>query len=174
MLTIFQYRRINHSLRFSNGWFFVGRPTLEELRLNLRAIMETRSDYRYEAYNTPEVQQIRIPQQTWENGAPLLGENGLPVGQGIVRWFDLQSGNGMIVRDGTQDEIFFNFTAIPGLCGYSCADHRYVCDRDGDRHRNQLVSSGCASYFPGWSWDFVLEHHARFPRTSHLPSIAPA
>jgi peroxiredoxin/cold shock CspA family protein len=97
-----------------NGWFLVGRPTLEELRLDLRAIMETRSDYRYEAYNTPEIQQIRIPQQVWENGAPSLGENGLPVGQGIVRWFDLQSGNGMIVRDGTQDEIFFNFTAIPG------------------------------------------------------------
>lgn len=45
-----------------NGWFFIGRPTLEELRLNLREIMETFSNYRYEAYNTPEVKKIRIPQ----------------------------------------------------------------------------------------------------------------
>ncbi len=97
-----------------NGWFFVGRPTIEELRLDLRAIMETRSDYRYEAYNTPAVKQIRIPQQAWADGPTPLGARGLPVGQGVVRWFDLPSGNGMIVSDGTKDEIFFNFTAIPG------------------------------------------------------------
>jgi peroxiredoxin/cold shock CspA family protein len=97
-----------------NGWFFVGRPTIEELRLDLRAIMGTRLDYCYEAYNTPAVKQIRIPQQEWADGSTPLGASGLPVGQGVVRWFDLQSGNGMIVRDGTKDEIFFNFTAIPG------------------------------------------------------------
>lgn len=97
-----------------NGWFFVGRPTIEELRHDLRTLMETRSDYRYESYNTPDVKQIRIPQQEWLDGAPPLGTNGLTVGQGIIRWFDLQSGNGMIVRDDTNDEIFFNFTAIPG------------------------------------------------------------
>lgn len=97
-----------------NGWFFVGRPTIEELRHDLRAIMETRSDYRYEAYNTSDVKQIRIPQQDWTDGAPPLGVNHLPVGQGVVRWFDLHSGNGMIARNETDDEIFFNFTAIPG------------------------------------------------------------
>ena len=97
-----------------NGWFFVGRPTIEELRHDLRAMMKTRSDYRYDAYNNPEVKQIRIPQQDWVDGAPLLGVNGLTVGQGIIQWFDLQSGNGMIVRDGMNDAIFFNFTAIPG------------------------------------------------------------
>jgi peroxiredoxin len=67
-----------------NGWFFVGRPTNEELRRDLRAIMENRSDYRYEAYDTPEVRQIRIPQQEWANGAPPLGASGLPVGRGVV------------------------------------------------------------------------------------------
>lgn len=97
-----------------NGWFFVGRPTIEELRQDLRALMETRSDYRYEAYNTPEVKQIRIPQQTWKEGAPSLGANGLPVLQGVVRWFDLKAGSGMIVRDDTGEDVFFNFTAIPG------------------------------------------------------------
>jgi len=97
-----------------NGWFFVGRPTLEELRHDLRAIMETRCDYHYEAYDTLEAKQVRIPQQTWNNGATPLGASGLPVAKGVVRWFDLKAGSGMIVRDDTGEEIFFNFTAIPG------------------------------------------------------------
>lgn len=97
-----------------NGWWYVGRPTLEELRHDLRAIMARRRDYTYEAYATAEVQQVRIPQQAWADGAPELGANGLPVIPGVVRWFDLASGNGGIVRDDTGEEVFFNFTAIPG------------------------------------------------------------
>ncbi|MCC5639791.1 cold shock domain-containing protein [Nostoc sp. CHAB 5844] len=97
-----------------NGWFFVGRPTIEELRQDLRAIMQLRLDYCYEAYNTPAVKQIRIPQQEWANGIPNLGANGFPVGQGIVRWFDIKTGNGMIARDEDGIDVFFNFTAIPG------------------------------------------------------------
>jgi peroxiredoxin/cold shock CspA family protein len=97
-----------------NGWYFVGRPTNEELRHDLRTIMETRSDYRYEAYDTPEVRRVRIPQQEWENGVPSLGANGLPVAQGVVRWFDLNAGVGVIARNGSGDEVFFHFTALPG------------------------------------------------------------
>ncbi len=97
-----------------NGWYFVGRPTTEELRHDLRAIMETRSDYRYEQYTTPEVQQIRIPQQEWADGTPPLGVNGLAVAKGVVRWFDLNAGVGMIARDGSGEEVFFHFTALPG------------------------------------------------------------
>ncbi len=97
-----------------NGWFFVGRPTIEELRHDLRAIMETRSDYRYEAYDTPEVRKIRIPQQEWANGVPPVGTSGLPVAQGMVRWFDLKAGSGTIARDDGGEDVFFNFTAIPG------------------------------------------------------------
>jgi cold shock CspA family protein/peroxiredoxin len=97
-----------------NGWWFVGRPTIEELRRDLRAIMESRSDYCYEAYATPAVRQVRIPQQEWAHGAPLLGASGLPVARGVVRWFDVAAGVGMIARDGSGDEVFFHFTAIPG------------------------------------------------------------
>jgi peroxiredoxin/cold shock CspA family protein len=96
-----------------DGWFFVGRPTLEELRHDLRAIMETRRDYRYEAYNTPGVKKIRIPQQEWANGAPSLGANGFPVRQGVVRSFDVGAGVGWI-STGASDDVFFSFTAIPG------------------------------------------------------------
>jgi len=97
-----------------NGWYFVGRPTIEELRHDLRTIMESRADYRYEAYTTPEVRQIRIPQQEWAAGVPPVGANGSPVAQGVVRWFDLNAGVGMIARDGTGEEVFFHFTALPG------------------------------------------------------------
>jgi hypothetical protein len=89
-----------------NGWYFVGRPTNEELRRDLRAIMETRSDYRYEAYTTPGVRQIRIAQQEWANGAPPLGATGLTIAQGIVRWFNLNAGIGMIAQTGSGDDGF--------------------------------------------------------------------
>jgi len=97
-----------------NGWYFVGRPTNEELRHDLRTIIESRSDYRYEAYDTPEVRQIRIPQQEWATGTPPLGTSGLPVAQGVVRWFDLNAGIGMIAQDGSGEDVFFHFTALPG------------------------------------------------------------
>ena len=97
-----------------NGWYFAGRPTNEELRHDLRAIMEARSDYRYEAYDTPQVRQIRFPQQEWVDGTPPLGANGLPVAQGVVRWFDLNAGIGIIARNGSGDDVFFHFTALPG------------------------------------------------------------
>lgn len=100
--------------RVYNGWFFVGRPTLEELRHDLREIMQSRSDYSYEAYNTPLVKSIRIPQQEWSDDAPPVGASGLPVERGVVRWFDIEAGVGTIVEDSSNEEVFFHFTAIPG------------------------------------------------------------
>ena len=100
--------------RIYNGWFFVGRPTLEELRHDLRATMEARSDYSYEAYNAPAVRSIRIPQPEWAAGTPPLGANGLPVARGVVRWFDVEAGVVMIASAISEDEVFFHFTAIPG------------------------------------------------------------
>jgi peroxiredoxin/cold shock CspA family protein len=99
--------------RIYNGWFFVGRPTLEELRGDLREIMQSRSDYRYEAYNTSAVKSIRIPQQEWAD-APSLETNGVPLSRGVVRWFDAEAGVGMIASDVSDDDVFFHFTAIPG------------------------------------------------------------
>ncbi len=97
-----------------DSWFFVGRPTVEELRHDLRAIMMTRSDYRYEVFNTPEAKSIRIPRQEWADGAPPLGANGLPVASGVVKSFDLGAENGEISRDAGAEDVFFDFTAIPG------------------------------------------------------------
>jgi cold shock CspA family protein/peroxiredoxin len=100
--------------RIYDGWFFVGRPTLEELRHDLREIMQSRSDYRYEAYNTPAAKSVRIPQQAWAAGAPPLGASGLPVARGVVRQFDVEAGVGAITSDSPDEEVFFHFTAIPG------------------------------------------------------------
>jgi cold shock CspA family protein/peroxiredoxin len=100
--------------RIYDGWFFVGRPTLEELRRDLREIMQSRSDYRYEAYNTTQVKSIRIPQQEWADGTPPLGASGLPVSRGVVRRFDVEAGVGAITYDSSDEEVFFHFTAIPG------------------------------------------------------------
>ena len=97
-----------------DGWFFVGRPTLEELRRDLREIMATRRDYRYEAYDTPEVKRIRIPQQEWAGGTPPLGANGLSVARGVVSSFDVDAGVGAISTDASEEDVFFSFTAIPG------------------------------------------------------------
>lgn len=96
-----------------NGWYFVGRPTIEELRQDFRSIMSEMDYYSYEAYDTAHVKQIRIPQQTWEN-PPALGDSGLPVHEGVVVAFDLRTGNGFIESTSLEDQVFFNFTAIPG------------------------------------------------------------
>ncbi len=100
--------------RIYDGWFFVGRPTLEELRRDLREIMEGRSDYRYEAYNDPEAKKIRIPQQEWADGAPPPDADGLPVARGVVASFDVGTGVGEISSDVSENGVFFHFTAIPG------------------------------------------------------------
>ena len=98
--------------RIYDGWFFVGRPTLEELRRDLRETMRSRSDYRYEAYDAPAVKSIRIPQQEWSGG--VQPTNGVPVARGVVRWFDVEAGVGAITSDSLDKEVFFHFTAIPG------------------------------------------------------------
>jgi hypothetical protein len=92
--------------RIYDGWFFVGRPTLEELRRDLREIMQTRKDYRHEAYDTPGVKSIRIPQQEWEGGPPPLGASGLEVARGVVRSFDIGAGVGWISTDALEDDVF--------------------------------------------------------------------
>jgi peroxiredoxin/cold shock CspA family protein len=116
-----------------DGWFFVGRPTLEELRQDLREVMSGRSDSHYEAHNTPEARKIRIPQQEWIDGAPTLGANGLPVAQGVIRSFDVDAGVGEIESDASENGVFFNFTAIPG--------EGYRTLKPGTRVRFELVEN---------------------------------
>ncbi|NER12087.1 redoxin domain-containing protein [Leptobacterium flavescens] len=94
-----------------NGWYFVGRPTIEELRIDLRSIMQEMDYYSYEAFNSPHVKKIRIPQQTWTEG---YSERAEPTEKGIVDSFNIRTGNGYIKAPQFDELIFFNFTAIPG------------------------------------------------------------
>jgi cold shock CspA family protein/peroxiredoxin len=93
-----------------NGWWFVGRPTVEELRQDLRALMERRADYPHPAWDTPAVKSVRIPAAYWagetEATWDIVGR-----GKGRVRWFAHGSG---FIESQQQEEIFVHFTGIPG------------------------------------------------------------
>jgi cold shock CspA family protein/alkyl hydroperoxide reductase subunit AhpC len=99
-----------------DGWFFVGRPTLEELRMDLRELMSRRKNYKYAAYNRDEIKAVVCPAEMWLDGAPPLGASGNPTGHGVVQWFSVDDGYGVIVDD-VGDSIMLRFTGIPGL-GY--------------------------------------------------------
>ncbi len=99
-----------------DGWFFVGRPTLEELRLDLRVLMARRSNYTYAAYNRAEIKRVCVPAEYWEHGAPPLGASGNPVARGQVEWFSVDDGYGVIQADDGRS-IFLRFSGLPGL-GY--------------------------------------------------------
>lgn len=114
-----------------NGWYFVGRPTLEELRQDLRLIMKEMDYYPYEAFNTSHVKKIRIPQQTWLVENPGKTEPALL--EGLVKSFDLRTGNGYIQTNDFDEPIFFNFTAIPG--------EGYRTLRQGTRVKFELVET---------------------------------
>ena len=92
-----------------NGWYFVGRPTTEELRQDLRSIMQEMDYYSYDAFNTEHVKKIRIPQQTWTGKQPNTSKS-----KGEIHSFNLKTGNGYIKAAGIEELVFFNFTAIPG------------------------------------------------------------
>lgn len=94
-----------------NGWWLSGRPSIEELRQDLRTLMEQRVDYPHAAWDTPEVKSVRIPAAYWtgQMAAPpwkLIGRE-----KGYVQWFI--HGYGSIKSEGGE-EIFVHFSGIPG------------------------------------------------------------
>jgi cold shock CspA family protein len=151
-----------------DGWYFVGRPTLEELRRDMRAVMSQLSYYPYEAYNTEALKtSVRIPAEYWTEERPLgapprPGAPGNPVGRGTVEWFSLDEGNGIIRRDDGQ-AIYVHFSGIPGEgyrtarpgsevefeivtgpAGHLCAINVRVL-RAGDRQGAASLTSGIVS-----------------------------
>lgn len=96
-----------------DGWFFVGRPTLEDLRQDLRVLMSRRSNWSYHAYNTEPIKRICIPAERWTRGTPPLGASGLAVATGTVEWFSVDDGYGVIHADDSR-RVFVRFSGIPG------------------------------------------------------------
>lgn len=94
-----------------NGWWLSGRPSIEELRQDLRAFMERRVDYPHAAWDTPEVKSVRIPAAYWtgQMAAPpwkLVGRE-----RGYVQWFAHGYGS---IQSERGEEIFVHFSGIPG------------------------------------------------------------
>jgi cold shock CspA family protein/peroxiredoxin len=94
-----------------NGWWLIGRPSIEELRQDLRALMKGRADYSHAAWDTPEVRSVRIPTAYWAGEANAATWKGGEREKGRVRWF--ANGYGFIESE-RGEEIFVHFTGIPG------------------------------------------------------------
>mmetsp|Transcript_27276 Transcript_27276/g.48205 ORF Transcript_27276/g.48205 Transcript_27276/m.48205 type:complete len:207 (+) Transcript_27276:97-717(+) len=130
--------------RAYDGWFFVGRPTLDDLRRDLRQVFENLSNYRYSTYKTLEVAGLRIPQQTWgDTSDPAWVPPQLGPRRGLVRKFDLQTGNGLIIAtdegEGIGEFFFFNFTSIPGE-GYRTIEPGTLVAFECVKHKSGLVA----------------------------------
>ena len=100
------------------GWWFAGRPSVEELRQDLRALMQERADYAHAAWGTPAVKSVRIPAAYWAGDAHVAELKIVGHETGRVLWF--AKGQGMI-RVATGEELFFHFTGIPGQGNRSLA-----------------------------------------------------
>ena len=94
-----------------NGWWLAGRPTLEELRQDLRAIRAKQEDYEHAAWDTPTVKAVRVPAAYWAGQTDAKTWRTVGQGRGRVRWF--ARGQGVIASE-TGEELFVHFTGIPG------------------------------------------------------------
>ena len=94
-----------------NGWWLVGRPSIEELRQDLRTLMKDRADYSHAAWDTPEVRSVRVPAAYWAGQADAVTGKVVGRAKGRVRWF--ANGYGFIESE-HGEEIFVHFTGISG------------------------------------------------------------
>jgi cold shock CspA family protein/peroxiredoxin len=115
MTFVLDERRVVHSVY--DGWWSIGRPTIEELRHDVRGILSATKRAPYAAWTAPRVAAVRVPQQRW-----LEPSDGEPGRSGQISWFDRARGVGMIAPDPVEPsrraaaaaDVFFHFTAIPG------------------------------------------------------------
>ena len=92
------------------GWWLAGRPSVEELRGDIRALKTRLADYGHAAWDNPEVRAARIPAAYWA-GHTAKPWRTVGHGRGRVAWF--ARGRGMI-RSEQGEELFVHFSAIPG------------------------------------------------------------
>ena len=93
------------------GWWLAGRPSVEELRQDLRVLMQERADYPHAAWDTLRVKSVRIPAAYWAGQKDAVELNVVGKGKGQVLWFS--AGQGLIKAD-DGEELFVHFTGIPG------------------------------------------------------------
>lgn len=93
------------------GWWLIGRPSVEELRQDLRALMERRADYPYAAWDTPAVKAVRVPAAYWAGRGDVPEWKVVGKEKGRVLWFT--QGYGYIASE-RGEHVFVHFTGIPG------------------------------------------------------------
>ena len=100
--------------RVYTGWWLAGRPTVEELRRDIRVLRQQLDDYAHAAWDTPEVKAVRIPAAYWADwDGQTAGKTWRTVGKGRgrVQWF--ARGQGSIASE-QGEELFIHFSGIPG------------------------------------------------------------
>ena len=95
-----------------SGWWLAGRPTVEELRHNIRILRQKLDDYPHTAWDAPSVKAVRIPAASWDGQS--IGKTWRTVGKGRgrVQWF--ARGQGRIESE-EGEELFVHFTGVPGV-----------------------------------------------------------
>ena len=93
------------------GWWLAGRPSVEELRQDIRAVRSRLADYAHAAWDTPAVKAVRVPAAYWHAQTALTPWRTVGQGRGRVAWF--AAGRGLIHSD-QGEEIFVHFSGIPG------------------------------------------------------------
>jgi peroxiredoxin/cold shock CspA family protein len=93
------------------GWWLAGRPTVEELRRDIRALRHQLDDYTHAAWDTSEVKAVRIPAASWDGQTPGKTWRTVGKGRGRVQWFARGQGS---IESEHGEELFVHFSGIPG------------------------------------------------------------
>ena len=93
------------------GWWLAGRPTVEELRRDIRVLRQQLDDYAHAAWDTPEVKAVRIPAAYWDGQTSGKTWRTVGKGRGRVQWFARGQGS---IESEQGEELFVHFSGIPG------------------------------------------------------------
>jgi len=115
MTVVLDERRVVH--RVYDGWWSAGRPSVEELRRDIREVMSATRRWPYAAWTEQRVTNVRVPQERWASETVAV-----PGRRGCVAWFDVDRGVGEItlideherLEAAADSRVFFHFTAVPG------------------------------------------------------------
>ncbi len=93
------------------GWWLAGRPSVEELRRDIRVVRARLTDYAHAAWNTPAVKAVRVPAACWDEQTAVKPWRTVGRGRGRVAWF--AAGRGLIHSEQGED-LVVHFSGIPG------------------------------------------------------------
>lgn len=99
-----------------DGWWLTGRPSVDELVRDVRALRVSSAGGRFEDWADERVTALRVPARTWATGGSPPGPIARRDVAATVTTYDDLTGQGTVTTD-EGDPLFFHFTAIPGVGG---------------------------------------------------------